>query len=91
MEVPQKSEIPNRWMVYVMENPTKIDDLGGTHLLGNIAGYQITPPQFLDEIPKEWWSRGPAHLSSSPPAGSSRDVNATFLDSPHLSEWQTMI
>ena len=49
MEVPKKSEIPNRWMVYVMENPTKIDDLGGTHLLGNIAGYQITPPSV------SWW------------------------------------
>ena len=27
---------PNSWMVYFMENPIKVDDLGGTPILGNL-------------------------------------------------------
>jgi hypothetical protein len=33
MWVPNRS---NSWMVYFMENPTKMDDLGGSTILGNL-------------------------------------------------------
>ena len=52
MEVTKKSEIPNSWMVYVMESPTRIDDLGGTDLWETLLVIKSPPLSFLMRSPK---------------------------------------